>query len=164
MWEYKYKKDLIDKKDPVLKELIEICDPVFANTVLTFNTGSIECCGDFLVRLVIYRGDKNNRTDLYRFDIFPEDRDGTDPQGLTDIHLCMSIKKRIMTPLADEDNGKITGFGDYKIGFTAWYRDKRSEIPSMDGIVTHFSAEQLRKNVTERLENALATSCFFRGR
>ena len=163
MWKYKYKKDLIDKEDAVLRELIPICEPVFINSVLTFNTGGFECCGDFLARFVIYRGDSENPTELFRFDIFPEERDGVEPPGLPAIHYCMGVSKRIMTPLpATNCSGTITGFGDYKIGFTAWYSNKRSEIPSMDGLVAHYNPEQLRRNIAEALEIVLATTSFFR--
>ena len=58
MCDYRYKRHLVDKKDPVLKELIELCEQAFINSVLSFNCVLMEAgsiyCDVFIARLFIY--------------------------------------------------------------------------------------------------------------
>lgn len=172
MWNYRYKRHLIDKKDSTLKELAKICEPVFINSVLSFN--SVATCNgsiysnSFAVRLLIYRGGEKEQTELYRFDICPEENDDIKWPKLANcqksafFHYCATISKRVITPFANKDSGKITASGDYKVGFMAVYGDM--DIPSMDGIVAGFEPLDLEDKFKSQLEEAIVNTDFFKNR
>ena len=166
MCDYRYKRHLVGKKDPVLKELIELCEQAFINSVLSFNCVLMEAgsiyCDVFVARLFIYKNKEGEQTELYRFDIYP---DGTDEKKLEKIKLPklsdfyrMTVNKRTITPFADKNGGKITASGDYKVGLWAKYGDM--EIPSMEGMVSCFNVKRLEEGFDNQLEILLAPTDF----